>query len=352
MRHLLLSSIRRNVRHPSRLVNGIGVKLAQRTLPERMFAAPFTVDIEPTVRCNLACVMCQLSTWDRRAEDLSLEAFGGLLDTMPMLTTVKLQGMGEPLLNRDFAGMVRLAAGRGIDVVTTSNGTLLSDRACEEIVSSGLAEISVSIDGSQPGTFESIRRNASFEKVTGGVRRLVTARGASDRPRIRVWMVAMRNNIAEAAGLVALCRELGVDDLAIQLDVSCWGKEEWLGTSRSLDSRGEAGWKGHVEEAAALASRSGIPLSIIEEYRFSARRGAPCMWPWTSLYVTAEGRVCPCCIACDPRVISFGDLREESLEAIWNGEKYRRFRRGIKAGTIPGFCRGCYEDFRSIEELD
>jgi len=275
-----------------------------------------------------------------------------LLSRMPMLTTVKLQGMGEPLLNRSFAEMVRLARGRGIDVVTTSNGTLLTERACEEIVDSGLAEISVSIDGALPETFEGIRRNASFAKVTEGVRRLVRARGASRLPRIRVWMVAMRSNISEAAGLVSLCRELGVDDLAIQLDVSCWGKEEWLQPSRSLDSRGEGDWKGKIDEAVTRAAETGIPISIIEENRFSAARGTPCMWPWTSLYVTVEGYVCPCCIACDPQVIRFGDLREQPLDAIWNGEKYRRFRRGIKAGTIPRFCRGCYEDHRAIEDLD
>ena len=57
------------------------------------------------------------------------------------------------------------------------------------------------------------------------------------------------------------------------------------------------------------------------------------------LKVAPTGEVYPCCRA--PRELVMGNVREETVEEIWNGEKYREFRRRMFAGDYPDPCSTC-----------
>ena len=63
---------------------------------------PTMLDIENVSRCNFRCTMCQVSDWGpnfQRSNDMTLEQFKELIDEQYGLISIKLQGMGEPLLN-------------------------------------------------------------------------------------------------------------------------------------------------------------------------------------------------------------------------------------------------------------
>jgi prepilin-type processing-associated H-X9-DG protein len=102
---------------------------------------PVSIDVEPTVRCNLRCAFCQHTTRRRTAPDMTPELFGRILDAFPGLDEIKLQGMGEPLVNRDLPAMVRAAKGRGIRVKTYTNGSLLTEENVAGLVGSGIDEV-------------------------------------------------------------------------------------------------------------------------------------------------------------------------------------------------------------------
>ena len=61
--------------------------------------------------------------------------------------------------------------------------------------------------------------------------------------------------------------------------------------------------------------------------------------------MTANGSVLPCCIspwvARDYEGLVLGNAFAEPLAAIWNGERYRRFRARFESATAPDPCRGC-----------
>src|SRR5439155_9533664 len=67
---------------------------------------------------------------------------------------------------------------------------------------------------------------------------------------------------------------------------------------------------------------------------FEGKRYAPCPFPWYSLTVLWNGRVCPC-----PQdfmgVIDVGDLKYQSVEDVWNGPKLRTLRRMLKQRSFP-----------------
>lgn len=341
----------RNLKHPRRLKNLIALRMYRPRLSTYLNYAPITIDLEPTVRCNLACEMCQVANWDRRVPDLTLDDFKLFVERIPTVMKIKLQGMGEPLLNTSLWEMVKYAGTKGIRVETNTNGTLLNERICHEILDSGLSSISISLDGATAQTFERIRARANFRGVVRNIKRLLALRGRSSVPKVRIWMLGMRENIHELPDVMRLCRELGVDHLTLQHDLVFWGKEPWLRKLSSRALRDDPQAERTVHEATLLARRIGLPFRCYRGNRYSVAKGIRCAWPWYSVLVTADGYVCPCCVAADPRIVHFGDLKSQRFEDIWNSGKYQAFRRELRAGNIPTFCRGCYEDYGRVIEL-
>jgi pyrroloquinoline quinone biosynthesis protein E len=327
------------LRYPRRAANMAQLKLGLRRKTDRVSSLPSVIDIEPTTTCNLKCKMCQVPLGVLGNFHLGLDEFKHVIDQFPRLMRIKLQGMGEPILNKHFFDMVRQAKRRGIVVGTSTNGMLVDQRKARAIVDSGLDEIYFSLDGAVKQTFEEIRAGAVFETVVDNIRRLVAMKGGAAAPIVGVWFVGMKGNIRELPELVRLSKELGVDRLAAQVDMCAWGKDD---LDRSLDDfRLEPDDLEYVRQAQSLAAGLGLEF-IYNEQKIPA--GKSCDWPWYSTYITAESKVVPCCFIADAQVACFGNLKEQSFEEIWNSPAYRAFRRAHLDGEIPSYCRPCYPD--------
>ena len=66
-----------------------------------------------------------------------------------------------------------------------------------------------------------------------------------------------------------------------------------------------------------------------------------CMMPWVHMHAYPDGRVYPCCIADYWHPI--GNLRDNTMEEVWNGELYRELRRNMMADQPSKQCTKCYE---------
>ncbi len=70
-----------------------------------------------------------------------------------------------------------------------------------------------------------------------------------------------------------------------------------------------------------------------------------CRRPWTVMYITANGRALPCCIAPFSQRgyenYTLGDATQESLREIWNGAAYRSFREDLLSDAPPTACASC-----------
>ena len=63
-----------------------------------------------------------------------------------------------------------------------------------------------------------------------------------------------------------------------------------------------------------------------------------CLMPWMHLYVGTDGKANACCNA----PITFGSVRNESVESIWEGEKIKAFRAQLLRGEKDRRCAICY----------
>lgn len=322
---------------------------------------PRFAQIEPIGRCNLACRMCTVHERGDEVAEMSIERFAELLDQMPGLERLHLQGLGEPMLHPRFFDMVALAAGRGIEVSANTNLTLLTPERARRCVSSGLASLSVSLDGASAASYEAIRRRASFAKVMRNLARLVDARDAARSPlAVRAVMVLMRGNAEELPALLRLLHAQRVTELLVQrlsndlrdsaLPARYIPIRSYVGEAELRASdlpRTQALFDEARQLAAELGMRLHLPRLDADVPRDVAGRGR-CRWPWEQIYITAAGELLPCCMVATADRASFGavfgsggDEPTVGLLARWHGEAAQAFRGALAEGPAPAVCRSC-----------
>ncbi|NYJ07924.1 SPASM domain-containing protein [Petropleomorpha daqingensis] len=311
-----------------------------------------------TSACNLSCAMCLVSyrpRIDRATGAFPMELFRRLLDELPDLTRLTLQGLGEPLLQPHLMEMVGVATARGIEVGFNSNAMLLTRARSEQLVALGLGWLHVSLDGATAATHEGIRAGADFARITRNLRGLIEARQAagSAKPWVRVVFVAMRRNVHELPLLVRRLGEWGVDELRVQglshdfddtdpsgnyAGIRAFAATESLG---SMDPAEVAAVFAAARTAAAECAVS-LRLPTPDATPSPRRPGHPgCSWPWDAAYVTSRGTVQPCCMVMGDDRVSLGSLEDDDLATIWHGEAYQAFRAALLTDQPPEVCRGC-----------
>lgn len=315
---------------------------------------PTNLYFEVTNRCNLPCQTCvrtfNLHEPERDPLPQELKQAAGAL---PDLRRVVLHGIGEPLLNKNLPEMIRFAKAQGAWVLFNSNGILLDAAWQDTLIDCGLDELRISLDAATPETFKKVRGAPAFPRILSNLRRFVARkaeRGVA-HPRLSLWMVAMRANIHELPGLVDLAADLGIPEVYFQRLVFTG-----LGVAQpdqSLHGQTDGEVAAIIREAEARAKASGVALrasgatSPLESLAQSheARPWSRCRRPWTSTYVTAHGKVLPCCIAPfahqDFPGMVLGDLARASLEEVWQGEAYRRFRERLMSDDPHPCCKMC-----------
>ncbi|MBN1829663.1 MAG: heme b synthase [Deltaproteobacteria bacterium] len=134
---------------------------------------------EVTRRCNLACVHCRAASEDHPySDELTTDECRSLMDDMGSVASpvIILTG-GEPYLREDIFVIARYGVGKGLRVVLATNGLLATDALAEETKASGIARVSISIDGPDgdshnrmrgvPGAFEGALQGINAFKRAG-----------------------------------------------------------------------------------------------------------------------------------------------------------------------------------------
>ncbi len=315
---------------------------------------PTNLYFEVTNRCNLPCQMCvrtfNLHEPERDPLPHELKRAGGALPTLRRLV---LQGIGEPLLNKRLPEMIRFGKAQGAWVLFNTNGVLLDRTWQDTLIDCGLDELRISLDAATPETYRAIRGAPVFERVVAHVEQFVERKAERGvmHPRLSLWMVAMRSNLPELPALVDLAARIGVPEVYFQrLVYNGFGVAQ---KAQSLHGEADGEAAPVIEEAVRRSERSGVALRAsgattpLESLRATdePRPWSRCRRPWDTIYVTAHGKVLPCCIAPfahqDFQSLVLGDLTQQSLEEVWHGERYQEFRRRHQSDEPHPCCRTC-----------
>jgi MoaA/NifB/PqqE/SkfB family radical SAM enzyme len=320
---------------------------------------PVCLYLETTNRCNLLCTTCPRTYEQLEPEaDMPWNVFTSLIDQYPNIARVVLHGIGEPMLVKDIAERVAYLKARGTYVLFNTNGTLLNEANGRKLIEAGLDELRVSLDAAQPDVYQMVRGKDFFDKIVANLATFTRLQRElqAPRPRVSLWLTGLRETVDQLPEFVRLAQRVGVYEVYLQRLVFF---DEPM-SDQSL-ARAESALFEHttereealIEEAARVAKELGVTFSASgavdpgESIR-KKRDEAPwslCRRPWSLMYITANGRVLPCCIAPFSMkgygAFTLGDATQHTLREIWNGPEYQRFREGLLTSAPPPACVNC-----------
>src|SRR6516165_1155800 len=319
---------------------------------------PVCLYLETTNRCNLLCTTCPRTYEELEPPaDMSWKLFCSVADQIPNVARAVLHGVGEPMLVKNLPRMVRYLKDRGTYVLFNTNGTVLNEKNGRALIEAELDELRVSFDAANAESYKVIRGKNYFNRILGNVRafRDLQEREGHGKPRVSAWLTGMRETVEQLPEFVRVAAEAGVREVYLQRLV--FFEENAIGMAREDQalyeqlSREETR---HLERATDIAASLGITFSAsgaASEPGMSLKRSdsrspwSLCRRPWTVMYITANGRALPCCIAPFSQRgyehYTLGDATQQTLREIWQGPAYQAFRRALQSDKPPGACANC-----------
>lgn len=264
------------------------------------------VYIEITNICNMSCSFCHGHS--RMPRRMSKEEFTLVLDRLTGLTKyIYYHLMGEPLTHPLLPEFIKQADSRGFRSIITTNGTLL-ERRSDELLSSGVHKVNVSLHSFENGTPEAyadyVRKLADFAKKAADKGIIVV---------FRLWNKGFDDGK----------NEIAFDILKESID------GEWAENTRGIRIRNKI----HLE----WGERFDWPDSNadIKGDRFF------CYGLRDQFGILSDGTVVPCCLDSDG-VINLGNVFEQDIHSILNSEKALDIIEGFKHSTASEeLCKRC-----------
>jgi len=130
-----------------------------------------------TQRCNLKCVHCYAGSEDRDYDnEMTTEEGKAMIDDLAEYgAPVLLFSGGEPTIRKDLLELMKYAKGKGMRVVISTNGTLITEEKAAQFAEVGLSYVGVSLDGGRE-THDKFRGiPGSFDKAIAGIRNSMNA---------------------------------------------------------------------------------------------------------------------------------------------------------------------------------
>ncbi|WP_158794742.1 radical SAM protein [Granulicella sp. L60] len=320
---------------------------------------PVCLYLETTNRCNLLCTTCPRTYEELEPEaDMSWDLFTSLVGQYPNVARVVLHGIGEPMLVKDIAERVRYLKERNIYVLFNTNGTLLTEANGRALIEAGLDELRVSLDAAESEVFQMVRGKDFFDKIVANVKNFTRMQRElnAPKPRVSLWLTGLRETVDQLPGFVRLAHSIGVTEVYLQRLVffdDPMSEHSLARAESALFEHTTEREEGLIREAEAVAQELGVMFSASgavdpgESIKMQ-RSDSPwslCRRPWSLMYITANGRVLPCCIAPFSmkgyRAFTLGDATQSSLREIWNGAEYQQFREGLLTSAPPAACTNC-----------
>lgn len=324
---------------------------------------PVHIQIESTDACNLHCTSCSRDVLVDKPSILREDQWKKVLNELRP-ANVNVSGIGEPFLHPKIFDIIRYAKQNGAAINCATNFTRVKGRH-RQIVESGIDQLKVSIDAVNRETFLRIRGEDCFDEIVENVRQVLAWRKklGAKTPSMRFNFALQRFNYLQAADLVDLAAELGVEGIYYQFlsYVDMEDRKTMLTSDMSREQLEE-----QLAEAGQRAKQHGISTNLDmwrRDFEIFWKSMQPtnyqpndkaCYFPWISTWLGADGWIRPCPIM--PWTLDegrMGHVDEQSFAEIWNGEKYQALREALARGERPTrSCKLCYpQDLYNILSL-
>lgn len=308
---------------------------------------PLCVSIEPTNLCNFKCVMCfhgnnEYADEAKPLKNMQWDVFQKALDDLKNWTDsaeekiklLKLYSLGEPMVNPQLCDMVKAIKEKEIaeQIEITTNGSLLTKKMAERLVEYGLDIIRISIYGIEEErnkyitksfyTPSDIRENVrylhEYREKTGRIKPKIYAKMFDAGKQTNEEFIRMYADVADVTGI----------DEVFNMDV---GDEKDV-------------FENYYGAQGAQEHKNSLESNLFVEKR-------ACRYPFTHMTIRNDGTVITCC-ADWLKELKFGNIKEHSLQEIWESKSLYELRlKMLKTkGQCFKACRACEIPYRDMPE--
>lgn len=282
---------------------------------------PKQLVLETVSVCNLRCPSCHLGDGkiDRSKKGslafMPVSLFDKICnEARDSVKYTYLHLWGEPTLHKELDYLIRKTKEFSA-VQMTTHGMFIDEKMAESI--SMCDDIAVSIDGLDQETYEKYRVRGDFEKAMKGLKLL-----AKKCPEKVIWtFIVFSHNEHQLERAQKIADDLGIRigfkpayfiNDSVQKEMVPKNKDYWRIT---VNSNGD-------------------------EAHMNKRRA--CREFWETIYVIPNGDVVTCCYDFNAEMV-MGNLNDNTLAEVWNGEKYTKLREEHLKGNLSNLClKHCY----------
>jgi len=297
---------------------------------------------ELSYKCPLQCPYCSNPLdYAKYPEELDTEDWKRVLSQARKMGAVQLGfSGGEPLTRQDLTELVRYARELGYYSNLITSGYGLTEQKIIELKQAGLDHIQVSIQASTQELNDHIAGTATYQHKQE-VTRLVKKHGY---PMV-LCVVIHRQNIHQMPQILEMADNLGADYLELA-NTQYYG---WAHINRDalLPTREQFEEAERIAQAykEKVAGKMKIYYVVPDYYE---DRPKACMngWGTTFLTIAPDGTALPCHSARELPGLDCPNVKDFSIEQIWNESKTFNFFRGTDWMQEP--CRSCDEKHKDF----
>jgi radical SAM protein with 4Fe4S-binding SPASM domain len=291
---------------------------------------PLLISTELTNNCNLHCPECISGSgkMQRARGYMDIRLFDKIIEELnPYLYNINLYFQGESMLHPLFFSFIRNS--KNIHTTVSTNGHFLNEENSEKIAGSGLGKLIIALDGMDQNIYGAYRKNGSVNTVLDGIRNVTLAKkrlGSSLKTEIQFLVNRINEHQIPLIRRFARKMKASLNLKSMQII-----DKEDIGTWLPLNSR----FRRYEIKEGEYVIKSSLPDR--------------CARLWFNPVITWDGKVVPCCFDKNAEYV-MGDLNIDSFAEIWEGPKYRIFRKSILSGRhMIEICRNCTSGLQGVK---
>ena len=302
---------------------------------------PIYMEISPAGTCNHRCTFCAIDYMGYRPRFLQTDILLERLTELGNLgvRSIMYSGEGEPLLHSDIAKIIQHTKAAGIDVAMSTNGVLLTQNLAEQIlpfmswikisINAGSAAGYANIHGTRPDDFEQV-----LENIASAAR---FVKNNESECTIGTQALLLPENVDEIEALAQRVKEAGASYLVIKP----YSQHHKSHTQKyaGIDYTPYMKMPEMLERFNDSNFNVVFRMDTIMKMQRTERGYKHCLaLPFWS-YIDSGGNVWGCSSYMGDEHFLYGNIFEESFQAIWTGERRQKSLDFVSAEMNPEGCR-------------
>lgn len=290
---------------------------------ERRNLVPYEIYVQLSRRCNLHCAMCGWEIWKNNTGFMEDDVFERVISEAKACGIKSmhiLAGQGEPFLHPRIFEMLERAVAEGFDVGIVTNGTPFTPERIERLGNVGLAYLQFSFAGWDAESYESVYVGAKFDRAIANMKGIHKVLSGT-KTRFAVKAVALGDWQENLRKTRTFLTSQGIEQV-------------WTVQANNF---------GGSVQCGTLHQRHDVwSLKDIDHHRVM-----PCRLFLKTVGIFCDGTVTACGCYDSNALLKIGNIMDQGLAEIRNGESYGRILDGFRNGDVKDIpmCGKCDDPF-------